>query len=307
MKQKKNETIPVGLLIGMLLLCTVVAGGIALLARGDMLKLPDFSELLPEKEAVSVQAPAVPNEAEGETAVTEELPQENLYVDEELNKIANTYGEIFGLLTTVGKSSLVEDKYCADELYRVEYTGGEVQVNNVTQELYWFSRKDVKHNVLQLTERELVAKAKEYFAILQLDKEYGNIARKVDREKNIATVIFQKVVDEELELYSDYEAVKMVLSAQTGELMSCKIFDLPLVEQEGKHIGRQQAISAVQDKLLITFIGEADAKLMVGSPLVWGDEENYTSRILWKVTADNAQYYVDAYSGDVLGTVLPEE
>lgn len=307
MKQKKNETIPVGLLIGMLLLCTVVAGGIGLLARGDMLKLPDFSELLPEKEAVSVQAPAVPNEAEGETAVTEELPQENLYVDEELNKIANTYGEIFGLLTTVGKSSLVEDKYCADELYRVEYTGGEVQVNNVTQELYWFSRKDVKHNVLQLTERELVAKAKEYFAILQLDKEYGNIARKVDREKNIATVIFQKVVDEELELYSDYEAVKMVLSAQTGELMSCKIFDLPLVEQEGKHIGRQQAISAVQDKLLITFIGEADAKLMVGSPLVWGDEENYTSRILWKVTADNAQYYVDAYSGDVLGTVLPEE
>lgn len=239
--------------------------------------------------------------------MTEELPQENLYVDEELNKIANTYGEIFGLLTTVGKSSLVEDKYCADELYRVEYTGGEVQVNNVTQELYWFSRKDVKHNVLQLTERELVAKAKEYFAILQLDKEYGNIARKVDREKNIATVIFQKVVDEELELYSDYEAVKMVLSAQTGELMSCKIFDLPLVEQEGKHIGRQQAISAVQDKLLITFIGEADAKLMVGSPLVWGDEENYTSRILWKVTADNAQYYVDAYSGDVLGTVLPEE
>ena len=307
MKQKKNETIPVGLLIGMLLLCTVVAGGIGLLARGDMLKLPDFSELLPEKEAVSVQAPAVPNEAGGETAVTEELPQENLYVDEELNKIANTYGEIFGLLTTVGKSSLVEDKYCADELYRVEYTGGEVQVNNVTQELYWFSRKDVKHNVLQLTERELVAKAKEYFAILQLDKEYGNIARKVDREKNIATVIFQKVVDEELELYSDYEAVKMVLSAQTGELMSCKIFDLPLVEQEGKHIGRQQAISAVQDKLLITFIGEADAKLMVGSPLVWGDEENYTSRILWKVTADNAQYYVDAYSGDVLGTVLPEE
>ena len=307
MKQKKNETIPVGLLIGMLLLCTVVAGGIGLLARGDMLKLPDLSELLPKKEAVSVQAPAVPNEAGGETAVTEELPQENLYVDEELNKIANTYGEIFGLLTTVGKSSLVEDKYCADELYRVEYTGGEVQVNNVTQELYWFSRKDVKHNVLQLTERELVAKAKEYFAILQLDKEYGNIARKVDREKNIATVIFQKVVDEELELYSDYEAVKMVLSAQTGELMSCKIFDLPLVEQEGKHIGRQQAISAVQDKLLITFIGEADAKLMVGSPLVWGDEENYTSRILWKVTADNAQYYVDAYSGDVLGTVLPEE
>ena len=307
MKQKKNETIPVGLLISMLLLCTVVAGGIGLLARGDMLKLPDFSELLPEKEAVSVQAPAVPNEAGGETAVTEELPQENLYVDEELNKIANTYGEIFGLLTTVGKSSLVEDKYCADELYRVEYTGGEVQVNNVTQELSWFSRKDVKHNVLQLTERELVAKAKEYFAILQLDKEYGNIARKVDREKNIATVIFQKVVDEELELYSDYEAVKMVLSAQTGELMSCKIFDLPLVEQEGKHIGRQQAISAVQDKLLITFIGEADAKLMVGSPLVWGDEENYTSRILWKVTADNAQYYVDAYSGDVLGTVLPEE
>ena len=307
MKQKKNETIPVGLLISMLLLCTVVAGGIGLLARGDMLKLPDLSELLPKKEAVSVQAPAVPNEAGGETAVTEELPQENLYVDEELNKIANTYGEIFGLLTTVGKSSLVEDKYCADELYRVEYTGGEVQVNNVTQELYWFSRKDVKHNVLQLTERELVAKAKEYFAILQLDKEYGNIARKVDREKNIATVIFQKVVDEELELYSDYEAVKMVLSAQTGELMSCKIFDLPLVEQEGKHIGRQQAISAVQDKLLITFIGEADAKLMVGSPLVWGDEENYTSRILWKVTADNAQYYVDAYSGDVLGTVLPEE
>ena len=32
MKQKKNETIPVGLLIGMLLLCTVVAGGIGLLA-----------------------------------------------------------------------------------------------------------------------------------------------------------------------------------------------------------------------------------------------------------------------------------
>lgn len=301
MKQKKNETIPVGLLIGMLLLCTVAAGGIALLARGDMLKLPDISGLLPQKEAVETRAPA----AEADDG--EILPEEEVYVDEELHKIAGTYGEIFGLLTAEGKSSLKEDKYCADELYHVDYSGGEVQVNSRTKEFYWFSRRDVKHNVLQLTERELVAKAKEYFAILQLDKEYGNIARKVDRERNIATVIFQREVDEEQKLYSDYEAVKMILSAQTGELMSCKIFDLPLVEQEGQYIGRQKAISTVQDKLLITFIGEAEAVLTISSPLVWGDEENYTSRIVWKVTADNAQYYVDAYNGDVLGTVLPEE
>ncbi len=301
MKQKKNETIPVGLLIGLLLLCTAVAGGLALLAKGDMLKLPDLSTLLPQKQEETPAEPVIPQESD------EELPlEENVYVDEELNKIANTYGEIFGLLTTNGRSSLTEDKYSADELYRVEYASGEVQVNNVTKELYWFSRSDVKHNVLQLTERELVAKAKEYFAILQMDKSYGNIARKVDRDRNIATVIFQRVVDEELKLYSDYESVKMILSAQTGELMSCKIFDLPLVEQEGQKIGRQQAIAAVQDELLITFVDEADAELRISSPLVWGDAENYTSRIVWRVTADDVQYYVDAYNGDVLGTVLPE-
>ena len=301
MKQKKNETIPVGMLIGLLLLCTALAGGVALLAKGDMLKLPDLSELLPQKQE---EMPAEPVTLEGSD---EELPpEESVYVDEELNKIANTYGEMFGLLTTDGKSSLVEDKYSADELYRVEYAAGEVQVNHVTKELYWFSRSDVKCNVLQLTERELVSKAKEYFAILQLDKSYGNIARKVDRDRNIATVIFQRVVGEELELYSDYEAVKMILSAQTGELMSCKIFDLSLVEQEGQKIGKQQAIAAVQDELLITFVDEAEAELEISSPLVWGDEGNYTSRIVWRVTADDVQYYVDAYNGDVLGTVLPE-
>ena len=291
MKEKKNETIPVGLFIGLLLLCTAVAGGIAFLAKGDMLKLPELNF----------------NDRAAETIVVEqndsqELPQEVFYVDEELHKVANTYGEIFGLLVTEGEDSLVEDKYCAEELYRVEYPSGEVQVNSVTKELYWFAKQGIKCERIQLTENQLVKKAKEYFNILQLDQEYGNIARKVDREKNIITVIFQTVVNEDLELYSDYEAVKMILSAQTGELMSCKIFDMPLVEQEGQMISQSTAIAAVQDELLLTFEEKAEAKLLVCSPLLWDDLGNYTSRIVWKVTADGMLYYVDAYNGDLLGS-----
>lgn len=291
MKEKKNETIPVGLLIGLLLLCTAVAGGLAFLAKGDMLKLPELN--FSDRTAETVIA---------EQNALEEVTPEELYVDEELQKVANTYGEIFGLLVNEGKSSLIEDKYCAEELYRVEYPSGEVQVNTVTKELYWFTKQGIKCQQIELTENQLVRKAKEYFNILQLDKEYGNIARKVDREKNIITVIFQRVVDEDLELYSDYEAVKMILSAQTGELMSCKIFDMTLVEQEGQIIAQSAAIAAVQDELLLTFQEKAEAELAVCSPLLWDDAGNYTSRIVWKVTADGILYYVDAYSGDLLGS-----
>lgn len=299
MKQKKNETIPVGLLIGLLFLCTAVAGGLALLAKGDLLKLPEinFSKVTEERVIE-------PSELPQQAAVQEE--EGSTYVDEELNKTANTYGEVFGLLVTEGTSSLCEDKYCAEELYRVEYDSGEVQLKKDSGELYWFARSNVKHNEIRLTERELVSKAKEYLAILQLDEEYGNIARKVDRENNIATVIFQRVIDEELELYSDYEAVKMVLSAQTGELMNCKIFDLPLVEQEGQKIGQSEAIASVQDELSLTFEQKAKSELAVCSPIIWGDEANYTSRVVWNVTADGVLYYVDAYSGDVLGSRAAE-
>ncbi len=293
MKQKKNETIPVGLLIGLLVLCTAAAGGLALLAKGDMLKIPKISFNNITEERVIEPTATVP----------EELLEEegSSYVDENLNKAANTYGEIFGLLVTEGKSSLCEDKYSADELYRVEYESGEVQVKKDSGELYWYSRSNVKCNEVKLTERALVSKAKEYLAILQLDKEYGNIARKVDKVNNIATVIFQRVVDEDLKLYSDYEAVKMILSAQTGELISCKVFDLPLVEQEGQKIGQSAAIASVQDKLSIAFEETASSELAVCSPIAWDDEANFTSRIVWKVTADGVLYYVDAYSGDVLG------
>ena len=293
MKQKKNETIPVGLLIGLLFLCTAVAGGLAFLAKGDLLKLPTIRFDM-VKEEQEIEPSTLPQEEPAE--------DESTYVDEELTKAANTYGEIFGLLVTEGTSSLTEDKYCADELYRVEYDGGEVQVRMDTGKLYWFSRGNVKCNEIRLTERQLVSKAKEYLAILQLDEEYGNIARKVDRDKNFATVIFQRVIDEELELYSDYEAVKMLLSAQTGELISCKIFDLPLVEQEGRKITQSEAIASVQDKMSINFEQQAKATLAVCSPIVWGDEANFTSRIVWTVTADNMLYYIDAYSGDVLGS-----
>ena len=293
MKQKKNETIPVGLLIGLLFLCTAVAGGLAFLAKGDLLKLPTIRFDM-VKEEQEIEPSTLPQEEPAE--------DESTYVDEELTKAANTYGEIFGLLVTEGTSSLTEDKYCADELYRVEYDGGEVQVRMDTGKLYWFSRGNVKCNEIRLTERQLVSKAKEYLAILQLDEEYGNIARKVDRDKNFATVIFQRVIDEELELYSDYEAVKMLLSAQTGELISCKIFDLPLVEQEGRKITQSEAIASVQDKMSINFEQQAKATLAVCSPIIWGDEANFTSRIVWTVTADNMLYYIDAYSGDVLGS-----
>ncbi len=295
MKQKKNETIPLGLLIGLLFLCTAVAGGLAFLAKGDLLKLPEIHfGTLSEERVIE------PSELPQQVLVDEEDPA--AYVDEELNKTANTYGEIFGLLVTEGKSSLTEDKYCADELYRVEYDSGEVQLKKDSGELYWFARRNVKCNEIKLTERQLVSKAKEYLAILQLDKEYGNVARKVDRENNIATVIFQRIVDEELELYSDYEAVKMILSAQTGELMNCKIFDLPLVEQEGKKLGQNEAIASVQDKLSLTFEQKAKAQLTICSPIIWGDEANFTSRIVWTVAADGMVYYVDAFSGDVLGS-----
>ncbi len=318
MKQKKNETVPVGLLVSLLLFCTVFAGGAALLARGDVFQkikdnISQMSDVNDEKKSDSETSENTSSrgdtvlgnnkaEAESEAAPVEEEP---MYVDEELNKLADVYGEVFGLLVGEKKSSLVEDKYSPNELYQVEYEKGKVQIDPSTKELYWFERYDVKTETIQFTERELVSKAREYFKILQLDKEYGYVARKVDRNKNIATVIFRKVIEinEDLELYSDYEAVKMVLSAQTGELMSCKIFDLPLVEQEGSFIGEKQLLLKLQDQLALTFDKKTEPELKVCSPIIWGDEENYTSRIMWTVTFEGKTYYADVVSGDLKGMV----
>ena len=57
-----------------------------------------------------------------------------------------------------------------------------------------------------------------------------------------------------------------------------------------------------KNKMSINFEQKAKATLAVCSPIVWGDEANFTSRIVWTVTADNMLYYIDAYSGDVLGS-----
>lgn len=297
MKQKKNETIPMALVVVLLLICTLGAGGLALLAREDGFSFP---ELLPELSLEKIGF-RQSQESESLSTIEEEQEDEAVILDENLHRIANTYGEIFGLLVSEGTDSLTADPYCVQELYQVDYSNGQVQVNSETEAFYWFLRNNVKCDEIKLTERELVSKAKEYFNILQLDRSYGNIARKVNREKNVITVVFQTVVDEDLELYSDFEAVKMVLSAQTGELISCKIFDLPLVEQEGQQIGKTAAMAAVQDQLSVTFSNEAEGELAVCSPIQWGDASNYTSRIVWKITADAMLYFVDAYSGSVLG------
>lgn len=58
----------------------------------------------------------------------------------------------------------------------------------------------------------------------------------------------------------------------------------------------------MQDQLSISFAGKAEGELAICSPIIWGDEANYTSRIVWKITADDTLYYVDAYSGTVLGS-----
>ena len=67
-------------------------------------------------------------------------------------------------------------------------------------------------------------------------------------------------------------------------------------------IGQNEAIASVQDQLSLTFEEKAKAELSICSPIAWGDDANFTSRIVWNVTADGVLYYVDAYSGDVLGS-----
>ncbi len=319
MKQKKNETVPVGLIVSLMLICTVFAGAAALMSRSDIFQkvmdnLAQVSESKEEKNSDSETSGNTSsrgetvlgnNKTEAEAAPTP--AEEPMYVDEELNKLADVYAEVFGLLIGEKKSSLVEDKYSPDELYQVEYDKGKVQIDPSTKELYWFERYDVKTETIQFTERELVSKAREFFKILQLDREYANVARKVDRDKNIATVIFRRVVEvnEDLELNSDYEAVKMLLSAQTGELISCKLFDLPLVEQEGSFMGEKQVLLELQDQLALNFDKKTEPELKICSPIIWGDEENYTSRIMWTVKFEGKTYYMDAVSGD-LKAIIPQ-
>lgn len=296
MKKKKNETVPVTLLVFLLFICTAVAGSTAFLLKYDF----NFTNLFPHKDDKS---PVI--QADLNSDVLE--ADEDLSQNDELLKIANTYGEMFGLLVADGSQSWGEDKYSADELFKVEYQNGEVFINSKTNKLYWFSRDNVKRNSVSLTDSQLVSKAKEYLNSLQLEKSYTHIAKKLDKNSNSITIVFQKVINQDEKLYSDYEAVKMVLSAQTGELIYCKIFDLPLVEQGDVLLNQNAAVLALQDAKSLVFKKKVSAELAVCSPIVWGDEENYTSRVVWKILGDGVLYYVDAYSGDVFAEIISEE
>ena len=296
MRKKKNETVPVTLLVFLLFICTAVAGSTALLLKDDF----NLFAFLSEKNDKTIVAPT---DLYSEASINEE----DLSQNDELLKIANTYGEMFGLLVADGSQSWGEDKYSADELFKVKYQNGEVFINSKTKKLYWFSRDNVKRNFVSFTDSQLVTKAKEYLASLQLEKSYSHIARKLDKNSNSITIIFQRVINQEEKLFSDYEAVKMILSAQTGELIYCKIFDLPLVEQGDVLLNEKAAVLAVQDSKSVVFKGKVSTELAVCSPIAWGDEENYTSRVVWKILADGILYYVDAYNGDVFAEIVSED
>lgn len=305
MRKKQNESVPIALFVVLLLLLTAGAGGIAWAAKNDGM---DFSFLQKKETKQDVKQQSDAASAPQEPQV-EEDPMEQLPVPEkELRKIADTYGENFGILVSEGESSVAEDIYCADLLYQVDYSNGQVQLNSRTKELYWVYRDDVKTEETRLTERELIKKAKEYLAMLQIEQEYGHIVRRIDAAANRATVIFQKVIREEDKLYSDYEAVKMTLSMQNGELITCKVFSLPLAEQEGQQLTDTQAIAAVLEEEPAAFAArKAKPELIVSSPFVWGEQENYTSRIVWKLQGDRMVYYVDAYNGNILGKLSIEQ
>ena len=80
MKQKKNETIPVGLLIGLLFLCTAVAGGLAFLAKGDLLKLPAISFDM-VKEEQEIEPSILPQEEPAEDALEHTNPECQLVIN----------------------------------------------------------------------------------------------------------------------------------------------------------------------------------------------------------------------------------
>lgn len=299
MKEKKNETIPIGLVVGLLAACTVAAGLLALGARGLLPGLEDLGQRLGRSTAPQEQQVQLSSVQEDWAPEEPEPPVE----DPALTKLANTYGESLGLLVGEGAVSLSEDKYCPDALYQVEYPDGVVQLRQDSGAFYWFSHQGVKTGELRLSETQLTRRAREYLAILQLPGEYSAMARRMDRERGIMTVIFQRSYElgEELELASDYEAVKLRLSAQGGELLSCKVFDLPLVEQEGQPLSESKAVAAVKDQEQLDLGAKAQAELCICSPIVWGDEANYTSRVVWKVTIGEDTYFADAYSGSLLG------
>ena len=298
MKNKNKNSAPIALFVAAMIFFTAAAGALALLVKSD--DKPSVRE--PEKKPDGESAPVITD------SVEEEEPSFPLdFPEAELRKTADTYGQTFGVLVNEGQGEISSDLYCADQLYRVTYENGTVDINGSTKELYWICRTDVRAQETRLTERDIIKKAKEYLASLQLNQSYGHTARKLNRETNAATVIFQRVIDEENDLYSDFEAVKMTLSMQTGEVITCKVFDLPLVEQAGEKITENQAVLAAageNPEIFSQYQGKAE--LIVSSPLVWGEKDNYTSRIVWKVTAGESIFYVDAYSDAVLGRILPE-
>lgn len=239
-----------------------------------------------------------------EPDVRETIP----YTEEELMKTANTMGENFGMLTAEGEGEFTTDLYTPDPVYVVTYANGQVAVNAQKNTLYWVERYDVKTEENRLTSQEVMKKAKEYYATLQLEQEYKNIARQSNKEAHVETVVFQKVIGEKI--YSDYEAVKMVISAQSGEMQFCKIFDMPLKEQEGSKITEDAALAAAKAEGPEAFSNSPNihTELTAAAPKSFYEDDesyDYTSCLAWKITTtsdtgEKTVFYIDAYSGEVI-------
>lgn len=304
--KKKNGN---GKLIGWAVaLIVLVTGAASFLTWG--IQNGALPELQRRKDKPSQPQAAVFQEESGEEALEKTVDVRDTipYTEEELLRTANTMGENFGIITSQGTGEFTTDPYCPAPVYVVTYPNGEVAVNAEKNTLFWLERYDVKTEENRLTSQEVTKKAKEYFATLQLEQEYKNIARQPDKERHKETVVFQKVIGEEI--YSDYEAVKMIISTQSGELMFCKIFDLPLKEQEGVKITQEAAIAVSKEEEPKSFQNSprVQAVLTAAAPESFyeGDSSyDYTSCLAWKITVTSGEgkervFYIDAYSGSVI-------
>lgn len=86
--------------------------------------------------------------------------------------------------------------------------------------------------------------------------------------------------------------------------MTCKVFSLPLSQQEGQRLNKTQAVEKLREQRPEVFqAGKPEAEATVSCPSQWGREEDYTSRVVWKLTtAEQQVFYMDAASGHIMGT-----
>ena len=294
-----------------LLLAAALVAALALTAGGVYLKWT-----LPQPQ---------PLEGDWRTVTEERRPsaEEPLSpTDEQLCAEAARLLRSFGLSDEPGEATAVRsvtDHYYQRELKEVVFPAGTVtfaakdgalvSISPATFETEGPRRFDAEQDAAQ--------KAREYYLRLPVQQGYQLVSMyRMDDDLWEAYFSLEAAAG----IYSDYEAVKMYLSANDGRFLSCTVFHIPLLDdhlETDVPLTREEAVSIALEVPAVSGMEFLEAEQAVVLPNyfyeIGGQQTFYrpadVTRLAWVVTLETpdsdfitrSKVFVDLYTGEVLG------